>query len=332
MSTEKDLFDNGIHISLIRNQSDVSFYDSEQEAWTHDVGDIIQDGEILLYFANLDIDQVSYNEILSIFDKYMDTDNGYEYLRGVHHDLAVRCNRLFSDVALAETVNEIVKMRKKTYSALKIRKILLERFENSVYLAQAFAKAIQQSVSRDDYGIIAIMFDMIGRSCDGISYNIIPGRLQSGSYMFCDVFTISSVSSAFWFELGNMAREKTVIKTCANCGRFFIPRSRTDEIYCDYLHTNGKTCKQIGYERKVNSDIVLKTYRKIYKTQNARKQRNLNNIPEISNRFELWHKYAKSKLDECQEGKITIAEMEQIISRKDWMKGRIMDGDNPEAR
>lgn len=122
------------------------------------------------------------------------------------------------------------------------------------------------------------------------------------------------------------------IKICANCGSLFIPLIRSDEIYCDNILKNGKSCKQLGYENKVNSDEFLKTYRKIYKTQNARKQRNKKNIPDVEERFKKWHIYAKDQLKLCQSGNISVNEMSKRISDDSWLKEGITNGDDNQKK
>lgn len=45
-----------------------------------------------------------------------------------------------------------------------------------------------------------------------------------------------------------MRKENKLIKQCANCGRIFIPRHRSDTLLCDAPspQNSSKTCKMIG--------------------------------------------------------------------------------------
>lgn len=148
---------------------------------------------------------------------------------------------------------------------------------------------------------------------------------QSSDYYF------SGLEDAIIFDFYEIVKNNIEIKTCENCGKYFIPIARSDEIYCGNIYKNGKTCKQLGYENRINANEVLKTYRKIYKTQNARKQRNAKNIKSIDSYFLQWTKYAKKQLRLCQEGKISISVLTDRISSDNWMNGGIFDGNNPEA-
>ena len=40
--------------------------------------------------------------------------------------------------------------------------------------------------------------------------------------------------------------ENIEIKRCKNCGKFFVPENRSDELYCSNIFENGKTCKEVG--------------------------------------------------------------------------------------
>ena len=121
-----------------------------------------------------------------------------------------------------------------------------------------------------------------------------------------------------------MIKTNTIVRICANCGKLFIPRNRSDEIYCDNVFRNGRTCKQIGGELKANTDEAFREYRKIYKTQNARKQRykqGNRGIKNIDNLFERWSRLASETLRRCQNGEITIEDMKSLISSDKWIKG-----------
>ena len=107
---------------------------------------------------------------------------------------------------------------------------------------------------------------------------------------------------------------------CQNCGKLFFPHARSDEIYCNHIFRNGKTCKELGYEMKIEADQIMKEYRRIYKMQNARKQRN-SHRPQIAEYFDNWKLKAKEQLSACKRGDITIEEMINRISGEEWMTG-----------
>ena len=87
---------------------------------------------------------------------------------------------------------------------------------------------------------------------------------------FITVFTISDFRTLLAFEYSHMKETGSRIRICENCGRFFIPENRSDEKYCGFLfdEDSGKTCKDVGAERKwqqkVDESPALKRYRKKY--------------------------------------------------------------------
>ena len=132
------------------------------------------------------------------------------------------------------------------------------------------------------------------------------------SILVIDAVTPENLRSLIFYGLLDLLRERTPVKKCSICGKFFIPQSRSDEIYCD-------SCRAISYEQKIQSDAILSAYRKIYKTQNARKHRN-QQIRNISERFDRWAQYAKLRVEECKQGHISVEQMVDDISSEDWMR------------
>ena len=133
-------------------------------------------------------------------------------------------------------------------------------------------------------------------------------------------YSFSGLYDLLGFEIRQLAKTNQDIKICQHCNRFFIPSSRKDEKYCDFAFKGFKSCKQVAFAFRENSDEVLKTYRRIYKTQNARKRRNKHR-PNIAANFEKWASIARETFERCQAGQITIEDMEHIISEDSWMKG-----------
>lgn len=83
-------------------------------------------------------------------------------------------------------------------------------------------------------------------------------------YQVKDVFAFMSL------ELINVQIHAIVIKQCENCKHFFIPNNRSDEIYCDRVFKDGKTCKQVGYSIKEKNDPFKHLFTTARKTQHAR--------------------------------------------------------------
>ncbi len=127
-----------------------------------------------------------------------------------------------------------------------------------------------------------------------------------------------SFDSMFKYAIMHMVEHNIIFKKCENCGKYFCPSSRSDEKYCNNVFKNGKTCRQLGYEIKISNDELLKTYRSAYKTANGWKNRNKNNVKDVDALFDNWHKSAKEKLRQAQNGDISIDDYKQWFKNNNF--------------
>ena len=83
-------------------------------------------------------------------------------------------------------------------------------------------------------------------------------------------------------ELLEIAKLNIEIKKCRNCGKFFVPDNRSDEMYCNNIFENGKTCKEIGYfkvkQKEMQENDNLRIYRNVYQKLLLRTRRNPTNV------------------------------------------------------
>ena len=40
--------------------------------------------------------------------------------------------------------------------------------------------------------------------------------------------------------------DKFEIKKCKNCGKYFVPEKRIDELYCNNIYEDSRICKEIA--------------------------------------------------------------------------------------
>ena len=208
---------------------------------------------------------------------------------------------------------------KKTFSALAFAAYISLVLHEDVKLEGLFSAAIQNLLTDKnplEYGPI---------NSEQLQSNLDNNNLFSEITMTItyrsngeEEYSFQSLFDLIGFEVRQLKGTFCCIKECENCGRLFIPANRSDEKYCNFLFDGIKTCKQSAFSARLDRDEILKTYRKIYKTQNARKQRN-SHRQSIAERFDEWAKYAKGKLDECQNGKISLDQMVEEISSASWM-------------
>lgn len=115
------------------------------------------------------------------------------------------------------------------------------------------------------------------------------------------------------FDIMNILKNHISIKKCKNCGKYFIPQNRADEIYCTNIYQNGKTCKEVGYSQSVKNDSFKSAYRSAYKTQRARIKYN-SHIPDYEEKHVIpWVAAAK-------EAMIEYSSKNDIEGFKKWLK------------
>ena len=113
--------------------------------------------------------------------------------------------------------------------------------------------------------------------------------------------------------------ENIVIKKCKNCGKFFVPDNRIDEIYCNNIYENNKTCKEVGPFRtkqklmKENDD--LRIYRNVYQKLLLRTRRNPENdkYEKDFEQFKLKNIELKEKIEK---GKLTQEEYMEWLEKQ----------------
>lgn len=92
----------------------------------------------------------------------------------------------------------------------------------------------------------------------------------------------ADIIQALLIELLEIAKLNIEIKKCRNCGKFFVPDNRSDEIYCSNIYENGKTCKEIGHfkvqQKLIQENDDLRIYRNVYQKLLLRTRRNPDNI------------------------------------------------------
>lgn len=127
---------------------------------------------------------------------------------------------------------------------------------------------------------------------------------------------ISSVCYAILEELSKI--DNYPIKKCQNCGMYFIPTSRLDEIYCDYAKENGKTCREQGailtYNKRLQEKSAYAEYRKTYQQKFVAVSKNKED-KQLKKDFDEWKKIAKEKINNLKHGELTEKEVYEWIMK-----------------
>jgi len=124
-----------------------------------------------------------------------------------------------------------------------------------------------------------------------------------------NVYTSSKLSSICFVILEQLVKQDNLpIKTCQNCGRYFIPTFRQNEIYCDFINIDGKpTCREKGaaetYKKNLENVPALLEYRRSYQQKIMAVYRNKEN-KQIKKEFDKWKEEAQSKIKLFKQGKL----------------------------
>ena len=115
-------------------------------------------------------------------------------------------------------------------------------------------------------------------------------------------YEVNSFYEVLFLEVYHMILDRTLVKKCRNCGRYFVVKNLNVE-YCSRLidpdeeSLDNRTCSDVGpkrsYMKKLEEDLPLKFYDRAYKTHYAR----INSGKMTKQEFFLWHQEAKEKLE-----------------------------------
>jgi len=112
--------------------------------------------------------------------------------------------------------------------------------------------------------------------------------------------------------------KELVIKKCQYCGKYFIPQNRNDELYCNNIYKDGKTCKEIGsqgvFKQKLEQDDALKLYRTVYHKKFNRTRRNPEN-EGYKKDFDWWRENAKRWKEDVSNAKKTNDEFKEWLMK-----------------
>lgn len=161
--------------------------------------------------------------------------------------------------------------------------------------------------------------DTLNITSQTITPRIVREHLNSGVINIDDsaVFHTQYLSNILYVSLAEIASNKNAkIKTCKNCGKYFIP-AKNNEKYCDIAYyKNDITCKTSGasnsYTRKRKSVEGIKLYRNNYQRRLMQVKRS--NDEQVKLDFENWKQLAKSKVKEFNNNEIGENEL------LEWMK------------
>ena len=155
--------------------------------------------------------------------------------------------------------------------------------------------------------------------CNKNEYDILESLHTKNMFLsMSDTHKSNDLSSVCYAILDELSKTPNYpIKKCQNCGMYFIPTSKVDEIYCNYPKEDSKTCRDLGafqsYTERLKQNKAMGEYRRTYQQKFMQVRKN----KELSNDFEFWKKQAKEKINLMKKGKLTENEVyEWVLKNK----------------
>lgn len=161
--------------------------------------------------------------------------------------------------------------------------------------------------------------DTLNITVKSITPKIVREHLQSGIIDVDNspVFSSTYLSNILYVSLLEIAsNKKIIVKTCKNCGKYFIPVKNTEK-YCDITYyQNETTCKITGanssYIKKRKTFEGIRLYRNNYQRRLMQLKRS--DDEQVKLDFENWKQLANSKIKEFNNNEISE---DELIG---WMK------------
>ena len=285
-------------------------------------------GLLLLRFLNADLSNYEIaNKTFFYADGFeilMDLDRKYKVeLKqnyGSNEEYLKATTKIFEDLQenLIDLQQELIKAVTYIYNLDNIKSLdkytYSERF--AVYLIKRIGKLYtyyeNDFIIRDSY---SRKYKDIGKNSE---YDLLNTLKDTNKVLaMSDTHKSNDLSSICYAILEELSKTPNYpIKKCQNCGMYFIPSAKTDEVYCDYPKENSKSCRDLGafqsYTQRLKDNKAMGEYRRTYQQKFMQIRKDKSNTKLIKE-FETWKKKAKEKINDMKKGKLTENEVYQWI-------------------
>lgn len=129
-----------------------------------------------------------------------------------------------------------------------------------------------------------------------------------------DIYSSPYLFSILFIILQKIAYDENIrIKKCQNCGKYFIPVYKQNEIYCDFENVDGTpSCRERGasetYKKNLETVPALSEYRRTYQQKFMAADRNKDNT-KLREDFDIWKKKAQEQIKLFKRSQITEEEL-----------------------
>lgn len=160
-----------------------------------------------------------------------------------------------------------------------------------------------------------------------ITYEILPNYKKQE---MIEVYSINDIFTFLLFDIVQVNKYNIQINKCENCGKYFIPLSKSYEKYCNNpFSKSGRPCRDLSSEIKACKDELTRLYRNACKAQNGRKNRCKQLILNtekginiqikqnwVDTNYDIWLAELKKEKIKCEKNEITIDDFKQYIRKK----------------
>lgn len=130
---------------------------------------------------------------------------------------------------------------------------------------------------------------------------------------FVAEYFFRSISDYYLFIIQRFINLKYKFLYCECCGKYFIPTSGNNKLYCNRIIKDGKTCKELGprYKRiaEAKKDPVANVYSQTERKMKRRCDRNPDEYPILAE----WRVKAKEVMRKYQDGELAADEAITLI-------------------
>lgn len=138
--------------------------------------------------------------------------------------------------------------------------------------------------------------------------------VQAKAISTTKIYEIDNLQELLHLEIINMNQSSTVIKKCENCGKYFIPKHKSQK-YCNRIDETGLICAKAAKKKlkkdRLESNPALKLYDTAYKKYHARYKNGIINQQQ----FNSWQYRAKEKLMQVEKGTLDISVFQEWLRK-----------------
>lgn len=155
-------------------------------------------------------------------------------------------------------------------------------------------------------------------------FDVLRGEFAAKYSENASLYNLNYIEDLGTATLYCLIRHNLTPYICQNCGRIFVPRHRSDEIYCEFSspQEEGKTCKEYGsrhlwYDRQ-SQDPALKLWRNIYTAKQMLVRRN----PDIKAYADNFDRFKSESAEWKRKYKSGECTADEFISWLNEQKGK----------